>query len=196
MIRSEFYQQYYNTKAIHTLIIDLQALLNTPTRVTHTEIPNTPDIPTPPSRASTQSWDSQNRPRPGSSLAVLHDSQLSQTTLSSDSSTVLSTPPYHAIKASRDKRLQIQTTLLFNIPHKEICEKLHVTKKQIRRAKKYRFTPQKTRAGRHPLLNTPQRARLQLWLQDSPSHHRIPYRQIPQFFPEWHVGEDTIRTVY
>lgn len=131
--------------------MDLQQLLNTPPAAPRrTEIPNTPDIPTPASKATTQS------PSQSSSVVAVHGSPSSVSSFSTDTSLV------RKLETNRDKRLQIQTALLFNIPYKEICEKLNVTTKQIKYAKKTRLTPQKNKTGRHPLLNTPQKARLQL----------------------------------
>ena len=147
-------------------MMDLQQILNTPTRPARLpEIPNTPDIPTPPSRASTQSWDSQNGPRPDGSMIAELDSQSSriyQPSQPSANDTLAepTTPLRRNLETSRDKRLQIQTALLFNVPYDEIRKKLGVTNKQIWRAKHSRLTPQKSRAGRHALLNTPQKTRL------------------------------------
>ena len=49
---------------------------------------------------------------------------------------------------SRDQRLAIQTALLFKIPYSEIQSKLNVTRNQI---------SQNRKAGRKPLLRTPER---------------------------------------
>jgi len=103
--------------------MDPQAVLSTPTIPRrHTEIPNTPDIPTPLSRATTQSWDSQNGPRPSPTLS---SESLSPLLLFSP------TPLHRNLETLRDKRIMIKTALLFNIPYKEIYEKLDVTNKQI-----------------------------------------------------------------
>jgi hypothetical protein len=85
---------------------------------------------------------------------------------------------------------------LFNIPYKEISKKLHVTEYQIWRAKHHRLTPQKCKAGRKALLNNPQKARLKLWLMDSPSHRRIPFKYIPLFLPDLNAGDEAIRTAF
>lgn len=87
----------------------------TPITVRCTEIPNTHNIPTPPTRASTQS------PSQNSSVAAVDGSQSSFANVSTNTSTA------HHPETSRDQRLQIQTALLFNIPYKDIRKKLGVT---------------------------------------------------------------------
>ena len=54
-------------------------------------------------------------------------------------------------ETSRDKRIMIQTALLFNHSYKEIREKLKVTDKQIWLAKRCRLTPQKARKNQNKL---------------------------------------------
>jgi len=94
---------------------------------------------------------------------------------------------------SRDKRLQIQTALLFKILLAQIKETLDVTDSQIYYAKHYRLTPQKTRAGRHAKLYTPEKTQLKEWLLSSPSHRHVAYHKIPHFLPQL-GGEQAIRT--
>ena len=100
---------------------------------------------------------------------------------------------------TRDERIAIQTALRFRIRHARIREVLHVTEKQIRYARKHQATPQKSKAGRKPLLRTPQRNHLQQWLLESPSHRRIPFQHIPQHmqFPGIdNVGGHAIKTAF
>ena len=165
--------------------MDLQQL-NTPQQQ-RSEIPNTLDILTPPSRDTIQS------PSQSSSVAAVLDSQSSFSSLESFQSNRSAGSQYSQY-TDRDKRLQIQTALLFEVPYKKIREKLGVTDKQIWYAKQHRLTPQKSKAGKRPTLNTPQKATLQHWLQESPSHRRVPYRHIPRYYPERYVGEEAIRT--
>jgi len=89
----------------------------------------------------------------------------------------------------------IQTALLFNVPYKEIREKLQVTERQIHYAKRCRLTPQKARKHQ-PKLNTLQKTRLRDWLLSSPSHRRTPYYQIPRYLLELNAGEAAIRTAF
>jgi hypothetical protein len=82
------------------------------------------------SQKTTQSWDSRNGPRPQigesqpSPPLFIPDSQ-------ADFSQELSQGTNHhyicAPETSRNKRLQIQTALLFRIPHAEIKERLDIT---------------------------------------------------------------------
>jgi hypothetical protein len=95
---------------------------------------------------------------------------------------------------TRDKRLQIQTALLFKIPRPQIMEVLDVTDGQITYAKNHRLTPQKTKAGKHAKLCTPQKVELKNWLLASPSHRHVAYHKIPHFLPQLHAGEKAIRT--
>src|SRR2546421_3657806 len=155
-----------------TDVMDLQRILNTPSRGPSSEVLDTPSIPTPPSQATAQSLDSQNGPCLGTSVQETQDSQ-SYFSQSTDSSLAPSTPNCHrhSDETSRDLRLMIQTALLFKRPYKEICQVLGVTENQIRWAKTHRLTPQKARRLR-PKLRTPQRRRLEEWLLVSPSHRR------------------------
>lgn len=101
--------------------MDLQRILNTPPRRLPSEIPETPSPITSPSRASTQSWDSQNGDQPGSSLYATQDSLSSNDSFDSVSTFVTNTPPgTPRQETTRDKRIQIQTALLFKHPWKEI----------------------------------------------------------------------------
>ena len=63
--------------------------------------------------------------------------------------------------STSDQRLQIQT-LYFdaNWTQAQIALQLNLTTDLVRYATYHRTTPQKTRAGRRPLLKTPQRKRL------------------------------------
>jgi hypothetical protein len=165
--------------------MDLQCILNTPLqRRLPSEIPETP---LPLSQISTQSWDSQDGPRPNSQNGAQPDSNLLAPHTPKRS---------HSLETSRDIRLMIQTALLFKIPYKEICKKLNVTEAQIRWAKKHRLTPQKTRAGRPPQLCTPQRRELETWLLESPSHRRVPFRNIPLYLPHLNVKGQSIGTAF
>jgi hypothetical protein len=80
---------------------------------------------------------------------------------------------------TRDKRLQIRTAIQFAIPTKRIIEVLHVTKTQIKYAKRHRLTPQ-VHHGRDPFMKTPDRNYLAQWIEASPSHRRIAYAKIPR----------------
>jgi len=140
--------------------MDIRRLLNTPPRRRlPSEILETPPPASPPSfsQASTQSWDSQNGPRPDLILVQATQDTQSSAGRSFETATtfITSTPLNPSHETTRDKRIQIQTALLFKIPYKEIREKLQVTDRQIKWARKHRLTPQKARAGRHPLLYTP-----------------------------------------
>ena len=86
---------------------------------------------------------------------------------------------------TRDERIAIHTALQFHIPSSEIQKTLGVTKNQVKYARRHEVTPQKTRTS-HTLLQTPERQRLDQWLHASPSHTRIPWRQIPKRFPDLH----------
>jgi hypothetical protein len=142
----------------------------------------------PPSQQTTQSLDSRNSPRPSSLHSTpstplpipesllesganpppfVQDSQAS----SSQSSRPHSLRPlnYNTLYAecSRDTRIQIQTALLFRIPYAQIKETLDVTDGQITYAKFHRTTPQKSKAGRHPKLHTPEKAILDNFIHTS-----------------------------
>src|SRR5271165_2194899 len=114
----------------------------------------------------------------------------------------LQTPPQqeYSTSTSRDDRIAIQTALKFGIPYARIQEVLGVTENQIIYANSHRVTPQKPNC-RHkpPLLCTPQRTALNQWLHASPSHTRIPWRQVPLRAPELHlqdVGQKALHTAF
>jgi hypothetical protein len=93
----------------------------------------------------------------------------------------------------RNKRLQIQTALLFKILCPQIKETLNVTDGQISYTKYHRLTPQKSKTGRHAKLHTPEKITLKEWLLASPSHRYMAYSKIPHFLPQlW--GKQAIRT--
>jgi hypothetical protein len=97
-----------------------------------------------------------------------------------------------APETSRDKRLQIQTALLFRIPHAEIKERLDVTDFQIKYARNHRLTPQKARYT--VKLHTPEKAKLKDWLLASPSHRHVAYHKMPRYLPQLHAKETALRT--
>jgi hypothetical protein len=137
--------------------MDVRRLLNTPPRRRlPSEIPETPPPPLPLSQLSTQSWDSQNGPRPPceSSTALIS----SQNNLS-----LPQTPQkQRAPPTTRSDRIRIKTALDFNISPERIRQKYGYTISQILRAKTSRLTPQfKARCGRKPKVNTPQRHQLE-----------------------------------
>jgi len=173
---------------------------------------------------STQSWDSQNGPRPASDLAAtpqppsplsssffeslpgppeLEDSQAIASDQAESQASALSMLSHHlsydrAIETTRDLRLMIRAGLLFQHSHKEIRKVLNVTEHQIEHAisKKHRLTPQKRNVGRNPLLHTPQKEILRNWRTSSPSHRFVPYKYIPDYLPQLHAGEEAIRTAF
>ena len=59
---------------------------------------------------------------------------------------------HRAIETTRDTRIQIQTGLLFKVPHQEIREILSVTESQIQYARKNPITPQKKKVDGSLLL--------------------------------------------
>ena len=92
--------------------IDLQRILNTPPtqRRLPSEIPETPSPITSPSRASTQSA------TPRSSVYATQDSLSSNNSFDTVTTTVTSTPPGTPRQETTcDKRIQIQTALLFKV---------------------------------------------------------------------------------
>jgi len=116
--------------------MDLQRLLNTPPRRRlPSEIPETPPPPLPLSQLSTQSWDSQNGPRPPRESSVPGSSQ----------SNLLQTPKKqkqeYAPTLTRTDRIRIKTALDFGISPEEIRTKYGYIISQIQRAKNLRFTP-------------------------------------------------------
>ena len=113
-----------------------------------------------------------------------------------DSQDPPSTPtPTHTITTSRDDRIAIRTALQFGIPQPTITQVLGFTRRQIDYTRTHRVTPQKSKTGRKAALCTPQRAALENWLLQSPSHRRIRYAQIPLQLPQLQrFGNDAIHT--
>ena len=115
-----------------------------------------------------------------------------------DSSQELSQGPKRhytcAPETSRDLRLQIQTALLFRIPHAEIKEVLNVTDHQIKYARNHRLTPQKGGKAHYVGLHTPQKEELKKWLLASPSHRHVAYHKMPRHLPQLHAKEKAFRT--
>ena len=106
---------------------------------------DSPPPATPSSQASTQSWDSQNGPRPRipsptPSPAIVRKYQAATT---------------------RDQRIAINTALLFGIPRADIIQALNVTTDQIQYTKAHRPTPQKQAYGTKPKLCTPDRQHIE-----------------------------------
>jgi hypothetical protein len=165
--------------------MDLQRILNTPPRRLPSEIPETPSPITSPSRASTQPLSP-----PRSSVCATQDSLSSNNSFDTVTTFITSTPPGRK-ETTRDKRIQIQTALLFKIPWKEIREKLDVTDHQIKWARKHRPTPQKAQHLRLK-LRTPQKQMLEQFFLESPSHRHIPFRRIPDLLPELNAKEEAI----
>jgi len=179
--------------------------------------PHSPPFEIPESQQTTQTWDSRNGLRPVTeplTPELLTHSQLLPDSLSqpfpplfvldsqaessqAESSQELSQGPkrhyFRAPETSRDKRLQIQTALLFRIPHAEIKHVLDVTEHQITQAK-LRLTPQKTRAGRLPTLHTPEKTQLKEWLLSSPSHRHVAYYKMPRHLSQLHAKERAFQT--
>jgi hypothetical protein len=144
---------------------------------------DSPPPATPSSQASTQSWDSQNGPRPitpspappAPSPAAVRKYQPATT---------------------RDQRIVINTALLFGIPRADIIQTLDVTADQIQYAKAHRPTPQKQACGTKPKLRTPDRQHIETWLLASPSHRHIPWRKVPRVMNLNRVGEEAITTAF
>lgn len=68
-------------------------------------------------------------------------------------------------ETTRDVRIAIETALKFKIPWTQIQEVLQVTRRQIEYAPNHRTTPQESKTGiQKPLLCTPQRTALEIWL--------------------------------
>ena len=70
-----------------------------------------------------------------------------------------------ALPTTRSDRIRIKTALDFGHSWAEIEKKYGFTQRQIQYASESQITPQGHRAGRRPLLKTPQRRRLEQWLQ-------------------------------
>jgi hypothetical protein len=154
--------------------MDIQQLLNTLPRRLPSEIPETPaPVPTPFSQLTTQSWDSQNGPRPPTPFSQLTtqswDSRNgprpseSLITLASSQNNLPQTPrtkgPY-APTLTRSDRIRIKTALDFNVPPDAIYKKYGYSLSQIQRAKYSRLTPQVHRRGRKPIIQSPIRREL------------------------------------
>ena len=173
----------------------------------------------PESQQTTQSWDSRNGPRPPqmdesqslNSRDILPDSQLLPDSFiqpsppliipdsQADSSQELSqgsniSSLWRTTDCTRDTRLQIQTALLFKIPHSQIKETLDVTDSQIYYAKNHRLIPQRRKSGRHAKLHTPEKTQLKEWLLSSPSHRPVAYHKMPRYLPQLHVNEPAFHT--
>ncbi len=74
----------------------------------------------------------------------------------------------------------IRAGLLFDTPHSIIRQKLRVSEDQIKYAECHRPTPQKQRGRLGKVkLRTPQRRKVDEWLQASPSHKFVPWRRVP-----------------
>src|SRR5438270_4317037 len=115
----------------------------------------------------------------------------------SQDTTTTGFPKERSLETTRDDRIRIQTALQFGIPCEQICKVLKVTPRQIQHARTHRLTPQKPKAGRKPLIRTPQRRRLEEWLLSSPSHRRIPWRHIPKVEKEFQgYGERALSTAF
>jgi hypothetical protein len=177
--------------------MDIQQLLNTPPRRLPSEIPETPaPVPTPFSQLTTQSWDSQNGPRPPTPFSQLTtqswDSRNgprpseSLITLASSQNNLPQTPrtkgPY-APTLTRSDRIRIKTALDFNVPPDAIYKKYGYSLSQIQRAKYSRLTPQVHRRGRKPIIQSPIRRELANWLEESPSRRYVAFKHIPQITP-------------
>lgn len=173
--------------------MDIQALLCTPKTPRSKEIPNTPDIPTRSSRASTQSWDSRIGPRP------VYESSSSDSYFNR-----LETPQIPIIRnyqptCTRNDRIRIKTALELGHSWSEIQAKLGYTRHQIQLARRSRLTPQyRAKCGRKPKISTPKRRQLEQWLLTSPSHRRIAFHHIPAIAPhlDLQYGEHTILTAF
>jgi hypothetical protein len=177
--------------------MDIQRLLNTPPRRRlPSEIPETPPPPPPPlpiplSQLSTQSWDSQNGPRPPCELSFTSQSSSSQLSLPQ-------TPQKtYAPHTTRSDRIRIKTALDFNIPPHEIQKKYGFTARQIQLAKQ-RLTPKKRHTK--PKINTPTRRQLEQWLLQSPSHRHIAFKHIREVTPPQlglqDCGGQAVRTAF
>ena len=142
---------------------------------------DSPAPATPPSQASTQSWDSQNGPRPPRIP-----------------SPTISTPPAvrkHTLETTRDQRIAINTALLFGIPRADICQTLDMTEGQVQYAETHRQTPQ-INHGAKPKLRTPDRRQIETWLLASPSYRHTPWRNVPRVMNIQVVGEEAITTMF
>ena len=127
--------------------MDIQALLSTPKTPRICEIPDSQDIPTRSSRASTQSWDSRMGPRPSESLSLTLDSLINTTQSPQTPQRRYSSP------LTRSDRIRVKTALDFNVPFYKIRAKYGFTDRQIQLARDtLRLTPQKKRYRRKPII--------------------------------------------
>jgi hypothetical protein len=171
--------------------MDVRRLLNTPLRRRlPSEILETPSPPIPLSQLSTQSWDSQNGPRPSRESFTSKSSQ----------SDLLQTPikQQYAPTLTRTDRIRIKTAFDFNILPEEIRKKYGYTISQIQRAKNLRLTPQVYRRGGKPKIDTPRRSTLEQWLLESPSRRHLSFRYISTIVPPdlQGFGPKAIRTAF
>lgn len=83
------------------------------------------------------------------------------------------TPKTPRKECTRDERLKVQT-LYFDagFTQDQIALQLKLTPRQVQYALDHRLTPQKSRCGRKPFLNTPQRKRLIEWVTASRDNRR------------------------
>jgi hypothetical protein len=141
--------------------MNVQRLLNTPPRrrlpseILETPPPQ-PSLPLPLSQLSTQSWDSQNGPRP--------PCEPSTALISSQNNLSLPQTPQkqHVPPTTRSDRIRIKIALDFNVSPEKIRKKYSYTISQILRARNSRLTPQyKAHCRRKPKVNTPTRQRLE-----------------------------------
>jgi hypothetical protein len=94
---------------------------------------------------------------------------------------------------TRDTRIQIKTALLFNIPYKDICATLNITRRQLIYTKTHSLTPRR-RSDRLVKLRTPQKHILETWLLRSPSNRHVPYHAITRVLPELNADKYAIQT--
>jgi hypothetical protein len=104
-----------------------------------------------------------------------------------------------AVETTRSDRIRIKTALRFGVSPQQIRDTFGFTFRQIQLARSNRLTPQKHKCGvNKPRLGSPQRRRLEQWLEASPSHRRVAYRHIPYAVPELELdcGEWAIRSAF
>ena len=99
-------------------------------------------------------------------------------------------------ETSRDERLRI-STLYFDAgwTQAQIALQLNLTIDQVRYAIRHRITPQKTRSGCKPFLNTPQRKRLIEWVTASRENREVSWSEIPTLLG-WNCGLKAIRAAF
>jgi hypothetical protein len=171
--------------------MDINTLLVTPKTPRITEIPDSQDIPTRSSRATTQSWDSRAGPRPVNSESPEPYFERLQTP-----QTPTETRRHYAPTTTRTDRIRIKTALELGHSWSDIQNKLGYTRRQIQLARRARVTPLKR--GTRTKISTPKRHELKQWLLASPSHRRIAYRHILSIAPylDLHCKERAIRTAF